>query len=190
MTCTAHFGRIAHCNLRSATSEGGSLEKAVGPSTVQPSCVEVPKKRSLASTPRAPGAPSNCTRCQQPTGPQVDFCQNTAPVWNVVVGTCGTVRGGVAWKVKVSRARHCQVLALPQSQSRRRYFGREQHQTRRQLLIPSPLQTQEELLGDTGLCCRSETTSHRIHQRDRPTLVPTMLSICKKELEEVEWSRT
>ena len=67
---------------------------------MQPGCVEVPKKRSLASTPRAPEAQSNCTRCQQSTGPYVDFCQNTA-VWNAVVGTCGTVRGGVAWRVKV-----------------------------------------------------------------------------------------
>ena len=35
----------------------------------------------------------------------------------VGVGTCGTLRGGVAWKVEVSGARHCQVLALPQSHS-------------------------------------------------------------------------
>ena len=33
----------------------------------------------------------------------------------VGVGTCSTLRGGVAWKVEVSGARHCQVLAQSHS---------------------------------------------------------------------------
>ena len=42
---------------------------------------------------------------------------NFATTVEVVDGTCGTVWGGVEWKVKLSRARHCQVLALPLTHS-------------------------------------------------------------------------
>ena len=79
-----------------STSEGksGTLDKTRGPSTVQPGCVAMPRKHCLRIHAR-----------RAESGPCVEFRQNTAPVWDVVVGTCGTVRGGVAWKVKSAIAR-------------------------------------------------------------------------------------
>ena len=44
-------GRTVHCNLRSnTTSDAGSLKKALGPGTVQPGCIEIPKERSLTES--------------------------------------------------------------------------------------------------------------------------------------------
>ena len=42
---------------------------------------------------------------------------------------------------------------------------RNQHQTKRQRLNPSPLQTNERLLENTGWWCQRETTSHRVDFR-------------------------
>ena len=63
--------------------------------------------------------PPQRSRSQTPIEPHpvVHNTTNFATAVEVVDETCGTVHGGVEWNVKLSRARHCQVLALPLTHS-------------------------------------------------------------------------
>ena len=88
------------------TSEGGILAKphrALRCDAATSYCMS-PPQRSRSYTPIEPQAVVHNTT-------------NFATAVEVVDGTCGTVCGGVEWKVKLSRARHCQVLALPLTHS-------------------------------------------------------------------------
>ena len=100
---------------------------------------------------------------------------------------------------------HCRTSSLCTDSSS--FSSKDRHRTcrPRQVLIPSHLQTNDELLGKTRRWCRRETTPHRVffqnpavgrqwnvfvtspdeRQNDQPTWVPILLSVCEAELEDV-----